>query len=118
MRDQVVRRPEAGSPSRHMGPYSDPSSTNDFARQYLAAPLTRACGSAGSPRVARVSDRSPSRRRYIYRGCMGSQSAVDGRLARPITELPLRVRPRLDRFIQVIAAPLSTEHAARPKLRV
>src|ERR1700681_4945983 len=82
IRDQVVRRPEAGSPSRHMGPDPDPAPTNDVAREYLADPLTRARGPAGSPRTACVSDRAPSRRRYIQRGRTGSQSAVDGRHSR------------------------------------
>jgi hypothetical protein len=73
MRDQVVRRPEAGSPSRHMGPNPDPAPTNDLAREQLADPLTRARGPAGSPRAACVSYRAPSRRRYIQRGHTDSQ---------------------------------------------
>src|SRR5690348_5325416 len=64
IRDQVVRRPETGSPSGYMGPHTDPRPTNDVACEYLATPLTRACGPASSLRSACLSDRVPSRRRW------------------------------------------------------
>ncbi len=69
---------QAGSPSRHLGSDPDPSPTNDVAREYLADPLTRARGPAGTPRAACVSDRAPSRRRYIQRGPRASVAVTNG----------------------------------------
>ena len=40
----MVRRPEAGSQSHHLGAHPDSAPTNDVAREYLADPLTGACG--------------------------------------------------------------------------
>ena len=102
MRDQVVRRSEAGPPSRHLGAHPDPASTNDVAREYLADPLTRARGAPGTPRTACVSDRAPSRRRYIQRGRTGSQSAVGHWLEQ---EQPEQVSKLLIQFLQDVSAP-------------